>query len=423
VAAVATEREDESSKSRDPILREIQEAAKADDEYQELVKATIEGESYPPGFKSFGESLTVDEGLVVHGARIVVPRKMRREVLKRLHSHQGIERTLRRARQTVFWPGISSDIKSTVEACEPCRYFRPSQQKEPMECDPPPTRVFQELAADFFKTHGKHFLVMADRFSGFPLAASFTQAPTAGTTIRTLRYTFAQYSCPERFFSDGGLQFTAQETQDFLLRWGVAHRLSSAGYAQSNGLAEATVKAVKHLLEKCKGKESDEFYEGMLELRNTPRAGGKSPAELVFGHPMRSRVPAHWKSYNKKWLVSMDDYDAKTAERQIKAKEHYNKSSKALAPLNIGDNVAIQNFASKRWDRAGIVVFKGKKRDYQVKMPSGRAVWRNRRFLIPIPGEKSQPGTVPEGEERGDEVLRQEHGSRRSKRVRFLQDV
>jgi len=123
----------------------------------------------------------------------------------------------------------------------------------------------------------------------------------------------------------------------------------------------------------------------------------------------------------------MDDYDPKTAERQIKAKEHYNKSSKALPPLNIGDNVAIQNFVSKRWDRAGIVVFKGKKWDYQVKVPSGRAVWCNRSFLIPIPERKSQPGTLPDGEERGDEELRQENnkegGSHRSKRVHFLQDI
>jgi hypothetical protein len=31
----------------------------------------------------------------------------------------------------------------------------------------------------------------------------------------------------------------------------------------------------------------------MLEFRNTPRENGLSPAEMVFGHSLRSIIPAH----------------------------------------------------------------------------------------------------------------------------------
>lgn len=35
---------------------------------------------------------------------------------------------------------------------------------------------------------------------------------------------------------------------------------------------------------------SDELARGMLEFRNTPRENGLSPAEMVFGHPLRSII-------------------------------------------------------------------------------------------------------------------------------------
>jgi hypothetical protein len=70
---------------------------------------------------------------------------------------------------------------------------------------------------------------MADRYSGYPLVEGFASGTSAASTIRVLRKVFAQYGCPERLFSDGGLQFTAQETQDFLVDWGVGVLTGSSG--------------------------------------------------------------------------------------------------------------------------------------------------------------------------------------------------
>ncbi len=99
--------------------------------------------------------------------KLVIPRSLRRDILARLHaSHQGIEHTLRRARQTVFWPGLSSDIKSTVKSCEECLKYGASLPKEPMLRDPEPQRIFEEVATDLFEIKGQHFLIIIDRFSG-----------------------------------------------------------------------------------------------------------------------------------------------------------------------------------------------------------------------------------------------------------------
>ncbi|XP_076049765.1 uncharacterized protein LOC143030501 [Oratosquilla oratoria] len=75
--------------------------------------------------------------------------------------HRGVEATKRRAQEAIFLPSIDSDIKSTVEACEPCQVLRLSHQHEPLLCDDHPTGPFESVSADFFHVAGKSFLVLA----------------------------------------------------------------------------------------------------------------------------------------------------------------------------------------------------------------------------------------------------------------------
>jgi len=105
---------------------------------QELTKAILDGftgaKQLPSvqAFKKLVEQLTVEYGLILlDGHRIDIPNSMRRDVLAILHSsHQGIERIKRRARQTVYWPAINSDIQNTVQSCSKCQESLPSLQNE-----------------------------------------------------------------------------------------------------------------------------------------------------------------------------------------------------------------------------------------------------------------------------------------------------
>ncbi len=411
----------------DLLMKEVAEAAKNDEEYEMLASYLRSGKENIPKmlthYKSVIHELWVDDGIILLRQRLLIPYKMRKDVLKRLHgAHQGIDKTLRRARQAVYWLGMSSDIKSTVEACHKCQRYKLSQAKEPMEHDPLPTRIFEEVAADFFELDGHHYLAMTDRYSGWLDLLDIGQAASSLKLIKCLKEYFSAKGCPVRLYSDGGKQFTSEETQKFMKSWGVMHRLSSPHYPQSNGLAESGVKSLKLLLKKCNGNAwSEEFRQGLLELRNSPRAGGKSPAEIVYGKPLRSRVPAHYSAFNPKWLVSLDEHDSKMAELANKTMEHYDKSARKLPPLKVGTRVSIQNATSKVWDRVGQIVATGPHRKYQVKCPSGRCLWRNRRFLRPIPNICSEPKTE---EEEDDGIIPKSNCKelRRSKRVRFKVD-
>ena len=82
---------------------------------------------------NYREELAIEDGLMFKAHRLVIPTSQRAEYLRDLHAgHLGEEKTLLRARETVFWPGISDDIRNAVKACDICQKHKPAQQKEPI---------------------------------------------------------------------------------------------------------------------------------------------------------------------------------------------------------------------------------------------------------------------------------------------------
>ena len=119
----------------DPSIQEILKAAKQDKQYQALRTylmtndkrnpATITDDILP--YKKFLNLLSCDDEIILYGSRLVIPASLRKKTLERLHaSHAGTEATKRRARQSVWWPSLNNDVKTTIEACEACQTYKPS---------------------------------------------------------------------------------------------------------------------------------------------------------------------------------------------------------------------------------------------------------------------------------------------------------
>lgn len=339
--------------------------------------------------------LYADGDLVLYGPRIIIPAALRRRTLAHLHdSHRGVEASKRRAQQTVFWPGINSDIANTVGACEACQVLQPRQQQEPWMNDDNPTRPFESVSADFFVVAGKSFLVIVDRLSGWPVVIPCRNDTTASATVRAFCRYFREVGVPLCLRTDGGPQFTSSEFQRSMERWGVRHHVTSPHYPQSNSHAEAAVKAIKYLILKTAPSgniECEEFDRGLLELRNTPNPSGRSPAQILYGHPLRSCVPAHPQSFSKEWQEKTEDCDRRAAARTKEDKERYDQQAHPLPMLTIGQQVRIQDPTTHRWDKVGVVMGLSRSRDDEVRLPSGRVWWRNRRFLRPAPYEAEDP--------------------------------
>lgn len=278
----------------------------------------------------------------------------------------------------------------------------PSQQKEPLQRDPAPALPFEDVSADLFSYAGKSFLVYTDRLSGWPAIIDYTRDTTARATIHCFRMFFRDLGVPKRLRTDGGPQFANHAFRAFLQKWGVVHDRSTPHYPQANGHAEAFVKQLKYLVMKTSPNgnihDNDDFDRGLLELRNTPRPDGRSPSQILFGHPLRSCLPAHRRSFAPEWQKLAEDCDKKHSILQQTATKCYDAHARPLPPLKVGTQVRVQNHVTKRWDMIAEIVGVGHRRDYTIKTPSGRVYWRNRRFLRPVPPPTTSTSSASQDE-------------------------
>ena len=194
-----------------------------------------------------------------------------------------------------------------------------------------------------------------------------------------------------RLKSDNGPQYNADEFAKFCEDWNIVHVTSSPYYAQGNSHAELCVKQIKRLVQKV-GTDvySDKFLRGMLEIRNTPRSHGKSPAELLYHQPMRSHVP----SVPPVPSQQVQQVELRRGRQRRRAKDLYDRTAQPLPELDIGQRVLVQDHKTRLWSHKGTIVFKGPHRDYKVDIGRRKTMHRNRRFLRLCQEEDDQEENV-----------------------------
>ena len=248
----------------------------------------------------------------------------------------------------------------------------------------------QMICADYFCYDGHNYLVIVDRYSGWPYVSQLTG--TSPALVKKLREFFVTYGIAEELASDGGPEFTAAFTQQFLRDWGVAQRLSSVAYPHSNTRAEIGVKSAKRMIMENTGPQGDvdipAFQRAMLTYRNTPTSlDNRSPAEIVFGRQIRDFVPVMPGKYEPcdTWKDTAANREKALMERHAKEVEAILPHTRKMPPLKVGNSVRIQNQtgnAPRRWDKCWQVVEVRQNDQYAIKVHgSGRVTLRNRQFL------------------------------------------
>ena len=72
----------------------------------------------------YRDELAVSDGIIMRGERVVIPLSMRKEMKRKIHTgHMGMNACLRLARDVVYWPGMSSEVRQYVETCGTCATF------------------------------------------------------------------------------------------------------------------------------------------------------------------------------------------------------------------------------------------------------------------------------------------------------------
>ena len=79
---------------------------------------------------TFREELTIEDGLILKGTRTVIPSKQCQAILKQIHKgHLGLNKCKLRAKETVYWPGLNTELEDLVLNCELCLKYSTAKHK------------------------------------------------------------------------------------------------------------------------------------------------------------------------------------------------------------------------------------------------------------------------------------------------------
>ena len=163
------------------------------------------------------ETLSVKSGLITCGNRIIVPREMRPEMLQYIHEgHQGKERCLLWARNTVFWPKMTYDVQELIERCIICQEHGRLQPIIGTTQELPPF-PWHTLATDIFYWKRMDFLIVADVFSKYFLVRKLANS-TSAAVCAELATIVTELGLPHIIRSDNGPCYNSKEFQQFLAR-------------------------------------------------------------------------------------------------------------------------------------------------------------------------------------------------------------
>ena len=117
---------------------------------------------------SFRDEISIDNGVLLKSHQVIIPPSMRQEMLNKIHkAHQGADSSIRRARETLFWPGMSAAIRQTCSSCGLCAQHKSERPTEPMKYPEIPTLPWERISVDLFQLDGKTYLVTVDHYSDF----------------------------------------------------------------------------------------------------------------------------------------------------------------------------------------------------------------------------------------------------------------
>ncbi|KAK3538868.1 hypothetical protein QTP86_018772 [Hemibagrus guttatus] len=341
-------------------------------------------------FWNHRNELSYLHGMIFKGDKIVIPTSLRPTMLSRIHaSHLGIEKCKQRARDIMFWPGMGKEIENIISKCSICLTYRPSNTKESMISHKIPDRPWQIVATDLFTWNSEDYLVTVDYYSRY-FELDRLHSTTSAAVIHKLKAAFARHGIPETVISDNGPQYSSGEFESFAKAWEFTHITTSPYYQQSNGLAEKSVHTAKMLLEKAKADKRDPYL-SLLEYRNSPVDGFKSPSQLLITRRLQSTLPNTNQQLLPK-VVSCKHVRSKRMHQQQHQKRYYDRSAKPLPQLNEGQAVRVQDRGY--WKPATVIRAANTERSYHVRTSDGLEYRRNRHHPMDTKEPQSNDSNV-----------------------------
>ncbi|XP_037302703.1 uncharacterized protein K02A2.6-like [Manduca sexta] len=226
----------------------IAEETTKDMDYDTLMKALMTGTSV----KRYGyndNELTVQDGCILKGTRVMIPASLKNTVLNELHKVHHWEK---------------------------------------------PSGPWQRIHIDFAgPVKGYSLFIIVDAYRKW-VEIIPTKVTTSSWCINKLKDLFTTFGVPFTLVSDNGRQFVSNKFESFLKNTGVIHKTSAPYHPATNGQAERFVQTIKKALHAARfgpGTIHEQLRDIKEHLLRTPSvSSGKSPYELMFGREVRTAL-------------------------------------------------------------------------------------------------------------------------------------
>ena len=362
---------------RDPVLARV---------YDSVVKGWSVRVSGDKPYYERRNELTVPLGCILWGMRVVIPKKLQDRVLEELHDgHLGIVKMKALARSYVWWINVSGQLEELAKACSGCQHNQKMPTKAPLHPWEWPTAPWQRIHIDYAGLfQNSMFLIVVDAHSKW-LEVIPVRSTTSSSTIEVLRDLFARFGIPEQIVTDNGAQLVSEEFQAFVRSNGIRHLTSAPYHPATNGLAERAVETSKQALRamsEISKPVKEKLAKFLIAYRNTPHSTtGVSPAQLLLGRPLRTRLDLVKPNLNRKMVNQQHQQSIRAA----------NEKGRQCRQLEVGDRVMSRDYRGDLKWRSGLVVRKTGPMKYEVEVAPG-IIWR--RHIDQLQPTGVEPSTV-----------------------------
>ena len=229
-------------------------------------------------------------------------------------------------------------------------------------------------------------MIIVDDYSRYPVVKILSKL-TAKAVIPKLDNVFAMFGIPDVVKTDNGPPFNGAMFKEFANYLGFHHRKITPLWPQANGEAECFIKTIGKAIRAAHAEHrswKQEMYCFLWNYRATPHATtGMTPAELLLGRALKTRVP--------EIIPSKPNRKVQIRDRKQKEKMKYYADLRRNAKdgnLKIGDDVLVkqpkQNKLSTPYSPEPYQVIKQKGSMITVKNDDKKEMTRNSSFFKKI---------------------------------------
>lgn len=340
----------ENARPRAVSIAEIKRYSEEDAEILKVKKGIYSNDwdDSVKGYKIFESELCFFENVLLRGNRLVIPSKLRKNVLDAAHEgHPGIVAMKGRLRCKVWWPRIDKDAETLVKSCKGCTLVGLPNPPTPMKRRELPEAPWVDIAIDLLGPlpSGDYLLVVVDYYSRYK-EVKIMKTITSAVIIRLLKEMFSRLGFPSSITADNGRQFVSDEFKTFCKECNILLFSTVPYWPQQNGEVERQNRDILKRLKigKLENRNlQDCLNEYLMMYNSTPHSvTGKTPSELFFKRLNRDKIPTLQDISNKEDDTEIRDKDREQKER---GKNYGDKRRKARDPdLNEGDKVYVKEF-------------------------------------------------------------------------------